>query len=113
MTIPQHTYETVEGTPAVSNGVHEPRTVAHRVVTPDDTDLHMMTEIGDGVFVQWSNCRRCNARVGACSCQDGPQEPTYMKTWRDQRFNRDLNTRPDPSYEILPSVIGWLEERGY
>lgn len=112
MTTPKHVYETVEGTPAVAHGVHDPRTVAHTVVA-DDADLHMMTEIGDGVFVQWSTCRRCAERVADCTCKEGPQEPTYMKAWRDQRFARDLNTRPEPSYEILPSVIAWLEERGY
>lgn len=111
------TYETVEGTEPVANGVHEPRTI-QRVITPDerfdkDHDLHMMTEIGDGVFVQWSQCRKCTKSVYDCKCAGGPQEPEYMTRWRDDRFKKTLNERPDPSYDLLPSVIEWLKERGY
>lgn len=110
-------YETIEGTKPTTYGVHEPRTIK-RVVTPDERfddhhDLHMMTEIGDGTFVQWTNCRRCNERVYDCKCTEGPKEPEYMKAWRDKRFAKSLDERPEPSYELLPTVITWLEERGY
>jgi hypothetical protein len=103
-------YETLEGTQPVAHGVHEPRTVAR---LDDKTDLYMMSEIGDGVFVQWGNCRRCSVRVGNCKCPEGPKEPEYIKGWRDERFAKDLNTRPEPSYDLLPSLVEWLEERGY
>jgi hypothetical protein len=111
------TYETVEGTKPTTHGKHEPR-VIQRVIIPDgkfddEHDLHMMTEIGDGTFVAWSGCRRCGKRVYNCKCAEGPQEPPYMKKWRDQRFEKDLNTRPDPSYDLLDSVIEWVRERGY
>lgn len=109
-------YETVEGTVPTTHGKHEPRTVK-KVIVPDrfhdDHDLVMMTEIGDGVFVAWTNCRRCNNRVYGCKCPEGPQEPPYMKKWRDERFAKDLNTRPDPSYDLLDSVLEWARERGY
>lgn len=110
-------YETVEGTEPTAHGVHEPRTIK-RNISPDgrfdqDHDLHMMTEIGDGIFVAWTECRRCQVRVYDCKCPEGPAEPPYMKKWRDERFEKDLNARPDPSYELIPSVISWLEERGY
>lgn len=110
-------YQTVEGTEPTAHGVHEPRTIK-RVITPDprfdkDHDLHMMTEIGDGVFVAWSGCRRCGVRVYDCKCTDGPKAPDHIDQWRQKRFAKDLNTRPEPSYELLPSLITWLEERGY
>lgn len=111
------TYETVEGTEPTTHGAHEPRVIKQHI-TPDpkfdeDYGMNMMTEIGDGVFVQWSTCRKCTKRVYDCKCVGGPVEPPYMKKWRDDRFKRDLDTRPDPSYQILPSVISWLRERGY
>jgi len=111
------TYETTAGTEPVQNGVHEARTI-QRVVTPDERfddnhDLYMMTEIGDGVFVQWTNCRKCTKRVYDCKCVGGPQEPEYMKKWHADRFNKSFDERPDPSYELIPSLITWLEDRGY
>lgn len=110
---PKHEYETVEGTPAQPYVEHEPRTMEHRVVTLDNTDLHMMTEIGDGTFVQWSSCRKCGKRVDTCTCPGGPTEPDYMKRWRDRRFGQDLNARPDPERPILESVMQWVREHGY
>jgi hypothetical protein len=111
------TYETVAGTEPVANGVHEPRTVK-RIVTQDerfdkDDDLHMMTEIGDGVFVQWSNCRKCSKRVYDCKCTGGPVAPDHIAKWLNDRFKGSFNDRPDPSYELIPSMISWIEERGY
>lgn len=110
---PKHTYETTQGTKPTPHGQHEPRLVAHTVTTGDDTDLHMMSEIGDGVFVSWTNCRRCSKRVYDCKCEGGPVEPHYMKPWRDKRFERELTTRPEPSYTLLPTIIEWVKERGY
>lgn len=109
MTTPTHEYETVEGTQPTPHGVHEARTVKH--VTNDD--LYMMTEIGDGTFVQWSTCRKCSARVGNCTCAGGPQAPDFMERWRTARFDNELNARPDPSYDLIPALISWLGERGY
>lgn len=109
MTTPTHEYETVKGTKPGAHVAHEPRTIKH--VT--NNDLFMMTEIGDGTFVQWSNCRKCSARVGDCKCAGGPTPPEYMERWRAARFEKDLNKRPDPEYALIPSLITWLEERGY
>lgn len=102
------TYQTTEGTQPHAHVGHEPRTVERR-----GEDLMMMTEIGDGVFVQWGTCRRCSERVGSCQCKGGPVEPPHMKDWRDQRFERELGTRPDPDFDLLPSVVEWVKERGY
>lgn len=107
--ISKNTYETIEGTKPTTHGAHEPRTIQRH----KDGDMWMMSEIGDGVFVQWGDCRRCHTRVYLCKCKDGPKEPEYMKPWRDARFAKDLDTRPDPDYDLLPSVIGWVKERGY
>lgn len=110
---PKHEYETLDGTPARPYVEHEPRTMGHAVVTGGDIDLYMMTEIGDGTFVQWSSCRKCNKRVGICTCPEGPQEPEYMKRWRDRRFGKEMRTRPEPDHTLLPSVLEWVQERGY
>lgn len=111
--IPHHDYELVEGTEPTTHGKHEPRTLKHTVTTGSDEDLYMMTEIGDGVFVQWGDCRKCHKRVGDCKCVGGPVEPDYMKPWRDERFARELKTRPEPSYDLLDTIIGWIRDRGY
>ncbi len=112
------TYETVEGTTPTRWGKHERRTVQRNVSADgqfhDHDDIHMMTEIGDGVFVAWTNCRRCTKRVYDCTCNGGPVEPHYMEKWRNvDRFAKEMNARPDPSYEMLDSVVAWLKERGY
>lgn len=112
-TIPKHTYETTEGTEPTPYAEHQPRTVKH-VVTVDHPELvSMMTEIGDGVFVAWTDCRKCQQHITRCACPQGPTEPEYMKPWRDKRFKRGLNDRPDPSYDMLDSIIEWVRERGY
>lgn len=112
--VPIHTYETTEGTKPVRYGRHEPRTLAHTVTAGDKADLvSMMTEIGDGTFVAWTECRKCSKHIAHCTCANGPTEPHYMKPWRDKRFKQALDERPDPSYEILDSVVDWLRERGY
>ena len=84
------TYEPVSGTPADPEVQHEART-QHRI-DPDGT-LHMMTEIGDGVFVQWSQCARCGKHISECKDADGPVEPEYMQRWRTQRFAKSFAER--------------------
>lgn len=114
MSIPQHEYEVVSGTKPAPYVEHDPRTIEHRTIVGDDTDLNMMTEIGDGVFVAWSNCRKCNARVASCKCSGGPVEPEYIKRWRDdKRFAKELGERPEPAFELLPAILDWVRERGY
>lgn len=111
--IPRHTYEMTEGTPPTEFGVHEPRTMKHTATHGDDTDLFMMTEVGDGTFVQWSSCRSCNKKVALCTCPGGPVTPHYMEPWKANRFAREVNARPDLDYAAIPRVITWLRERGY
>lgn len=112
--IPRHTYEITEGSKPMANAAHEPRTLAHtETVDGRGGVISMMTEIGDGTFVAWTHCVACNNAVATCTCPGGPAEPKYMKPWRDKRFERSLNERPDPEYPMLPSVISWLRERGY
>ena len=84
------TYAPIAGTPADPEVQHEART-QHRV-DPDGT-LHMMTEIGDGVFVQWSQCARCGKGITECKDAGGPVEPEYMQRWRTQRFAKSFAER--------------------
>lgn len=112
-TIPKNEYETTEGTPAVPHGTHQPRTVVRTNTTGDEVSTYMMSEIGDGVFVQWSQCTACSKQVSACTCQDGPKEPDYIGRWRDQRFDRSLNARPEPDFTALPGVVKYLKAQGY
>lgn len=108
-TTPTNQYTTTAGTEAKPYVAHEPRTIER----DNNGELYMMSEIGDGVFVQWSQCRKCNKRIGECKDIGGPVEPDYITRWRDARFNRELKERPDPAFELLPEVIGWLRDRGY
>lgn len=110
MTTPEHKYETIEGDTPHERVQHEARTVKHAI---DGSLVSMMTEIGDGVFVAWGECRRCSERVTNCTCSDGPSEPPFMQKWRDERFEKSFNTRPEPTIEVLASVIDFLTERGY
>lgn len=111
--VPNNEYEITDGTPAVAHGTHEPRTLVRTTTTGDDTSVYMMTEISDGVFVQWSQCAGCSNGVATCKCKDGPQEPGYITKWRDDRFARSLDTRPDIDFEALPSVVKHLKAQGY
>lgn len=111
--IPTNDYETTDGTAAVEHGSHEPRTVVRTNTTGDEVEVYMMTEIGDGVFVQWSRCAKCSNGITACSCPGGPVEADYMTHWRDQRFERSLNDRPDVEFEALPKVVAALRKHGY
>ena len=77
------TYETVAGTQPDIDEQHQPRTIKR--IDGDATE-HLMTEIGDGVFVQWSTCTRCSGRVSECRCPDGPKEPAYIEGWRVNRL---------------------------
>ena len=44
--------------------------------------FHVQSQIGDGVFVAWDHCRRCNQAISNCACKGGPQEPKYVTEWR-------------------------------
>ena len=96
----KHTYENVEGTEPDVDEQHQPRTTKHF----DDGELvQMMTEIGDGTFVAWTDCRACKKRVKDCACPGGPVEPEYMMKWRDQRFTHSFTRRHAPP--ALPEAI--------
>jgi hypothetical protein len=111
--VPKNEYETTDGTPAVEHGTHEPRTIVRTNTTGDEVSTYMMSEIGDGVFVQWSQCATCSSGVATCTCTDGPQEPAYITKWRDARFERSLNTRPEIEFTALPGVVKHLKKQGY
>lgn len=84
------TYETVEGTEPSPDAPHEARTIRR---TNQDGSVWLMTEIEDGLFVQWSMCGKCMRHMTTCSCQGGPQMPDYMKRWRDKRFENSIRHR--------------------
>lgn len=85
-------YETVEGTNPFDNPEeeHDPRTIER---IEDDGSLYMMTEIDDGVFVQWSTCYGCRKNVKTCTCKAGPKAPDYIDRWRDERFEKSIHRR--------------------
>lgn len=86
------TYETVEGTNPFENQEqpHEARTMTR---TEPDGTVYMMTEIEDGVFVQWSACKGCSKGPATCKCSGGPKAPDYILKWRDERFEKSLRHR--------------------
>lgn len=82
-------YQTIEGTsPFEDQSEDRDLRVIKRIET--DSTEYMMTEIEDGVFVQWSTCNTCRKRVAACTCTGGPTMPDYMTKWRDERVEKSL-----------------------
>lgn len=112
--IPKNEYEMVEGTEPRPYVEHEPRTLVHTRTNSDNDLVSMMTEIGDGTFVQWTHCRKCKSGVENCSCPDGPVSADYIDRWREKRFSASLLTqRPDPAFDLIPSLLDWVRERGF
>ena len=83
------TYITTAGTEPSIDEQHEARTLTRG----RQEGVYMMTEIGDGIFVQWSNCRTCRKYTDQCTCPDGPAEPDYMQRWRINRFATSFQGR--------------------
>lgn len=98
-------YEMVAGTEPDIDEQHEPRTVK-RV---NNDSLFMMSEVGDGCFVQWGTCFRCSQRVATCTCPGGPEEPPYIESWRANRFRDSFKTRNVPP--ALPVVLKTRDRR--
>jgi len=91
------TYETLEGTRPSMDEAHEPRLLAR--TTRNEGLVQMMSEIGDGLFCAWGSCARCHETVQQCKCAFGPQEPEYIRKWRDERFETSVQKRlsePEP-----------------
>jgi len=112
-------YETVAGTEPDTDEQHEPRTV---IRTDADGTTYMMTEIGDGSFVQWGDCHACRKRVGQCGCPSGPTAPSHIERWRINRFKDSFKERDvEPPLPVLlkqqdrriAAVIRLLLSRGY
>lgn len=112
------TYETVDGTEPSIDEQHEARTVRR----DRQEGSYMMSEIGDGVFVQWSDCRTCKQLVEACKCANGPTEPEYIHRWRINRFVDSFKGRgTEPALPValkdrdrrVNGVIRYLLELGY
>lgn len=99
-------YQTIAGTPADPEVQHEPRTV-QRI---ESTEFYIMSEIGDGVFVQWSTCARCSKQVASCICGAGPQEAEHIIRWRTQRFEKSFAERGIESRATPRAVKGLLED---
>jgi hypothetical protein len=78
-------YQTVAGSESSALVPHEPRTIRSEAL--------MMSEIGDGVFVQWGDCAACGQRVTGCRCATGPVEPAHIKRWREGRFDPEIRIR--------------------
>ena len=86
-------YTTIAGTEPSEDTKHEPRTLTR---TDTDGAVYMMTEIEDGIFVQWSQCAKCSEHISSCSCKGGPQEAKYMTEWREKRFANSIKGRKSP-----------------
>lgn len=84
------TYETIAGSTPDMDEQHEARTI---VRSEENGTKYMMTEIGDGTFVQWSRCTACKNDVAQCKCSNGPQEPDYIEHWRVNRFKDSFTGR--------------------
>lgn len=90
-------YATIEGTEPSEDAPHEARTILR---SEDDGSMYMMTEIEDGVFVAWGECRSCSQRVHRCKCKTGPVMADYVARWRDERFEKSVRHRsPSPLKE--------------
>ena len=88
---PQKTlYTQLLGTFPSEDERHEPRTLVRENL---DDSIYMMTEIEDGVFVQWSACDKCHKHAGNCGCKGGPTMPAYITKWRDMRFKNSIKHR--------------------
>lgn len=96
-------YELVEGTPPHPEQIHAARTFFR-----DST--YMMTEIGDGMFVQWGTCSKCSHRVDSCTCAGGPVPPDHIARWRDERFSKELLHRV-PTPQEATVVPRWLRNK--
>lgn len=93
-----NTYTTVSGTEPDSDEQHEARTIRR----DRQEGSYMMTEIGDGVFVQWSTCTACKNQVEECKCPTGPAEPGYIHRWRINRFAESFAGRGvDPALPVV------------
>lgn len=95
---------------------HEPRTVEHSQEHPDgNVSVGLMSEIGDGTFVNWTQCHRCKLHFQACTCAEGPQEPPSIARWRNARWERSFDGRPDLGHErqVTDRVLAQLHDRGY
>jgi hypothetical protein len=99
-------YDTIAGGTPDLDEQHEARTVRR---TDTDGTVYMMSEIGDGTFVQWSDCRTCRKRVGECGCAGGPVEPTYIERWRTERFKNSFTGRGVES--ALPTLLRTRDRR--
>jgi len=116
---PKHTYETVEGTEPDVDEQHEPRTLKHFV---DGSLEHMMSELGDGTFVAWSQCQQCRKHARDCACPGGPVEAEYVQRWRDDRFTHSFGRRhalpslPEATKTLnrrIDSVLRLLQSQGW
>lgn len=112
-------YATTAGTAPDPDEHHEARTMTR---TSNDGTVYMMTEIGDGTFVQWSTCTRCHERIAGCKCADGPAEPAYMEAWRTRRFIDSFTRRgaepPLPTAiktrsRVINAVLRELRDKGW
>lgn len=95
---------------------HEPRVLEHMVTHPDGTyEMSVMSEIGDGVYIAWSSCRRCSKQYVVCSCKEGPLEPEHITKARAARWAGSFDTRPDLGVdrEVIRKVVTELRDRGY
>lgn len=91
-------YIATGGTQPQPDQPHQPRTV----VRVEARANYMMSEIGDGVFVQWGTCTKCIKRVDACMCPTGPAEPAHIRRWREGRFDPEVAARM-PRKGLVPA----------
>lgn len=95
---------------------HEPRTIEHSQEHPDGSvSVGLMSEVGDGVFVNWTQCHRCKLHFTSCACAEGPQEPPSLTRSRVARWSRSFDARPDlpSSRELVGQALKALRDRGY
>jgi hypothetical protein len=117
-------YKQVAGGTPDADEQHDPRTFERNQERLQDppSDLYMMSEIADGVFVQWLKCHTCGKNVGECGCKGGPAEAPWLASSRETRMEHSFGRRgaKPPLPEALKqrdrtinAVMQELIEKGY
>lgn len=102
----QQRYKQVGGGTPDPDEQHEPRTIERNQERFEDSppsDLYMMSEIADGVFVQWLKCNACSKIVGECKCPGGPQEAPWLASSRETRMAHSFGRRG--AMPALPEAV--------
>lgn len=66
--------------------------------------FHALSQIGEGVYVAWDTCRRCNLQLRKCECKTGPMEPGYITKWREEFLGKPVKTKKEKETPVQVAV---------